>query len=198
MTVSGLGGDDVMAGAPGLAGRILLTLNGNTGLDTITGGDGADRVSGGEAADVLDGGGGDDRVNGDRGGDTMGGGAGDDVLEWNDGDGSDMARGGDGADLTRVNGSVTAGDAFEVAPNGSGIRFQRTNLVPFTIDLDTERIEMNGLAGDDTIAAKPGLAGRLRRARRRRLGQRSVRGAQPRCGHGAGRQRLRQGSGRPG
>jgi Ca2+-binding RTX toxin-like protein len=143
MTVSGLGGDDSIAGAPGLAGRILLTLNGNTGLDTITGGDGADRVSGGEAADVLD------------------GGAGDDVLEWNDGDGSDVATGGDGADLTRVNGSVTQGDAFEVAPNGAGIRFQRTNLVPFTIDLDTERIEMNTLAGDDTIAVKPGLAGRL-------------------------------------
>jgi hypothetical protein len=33
--------------------------------------------------------------------------------------------------------------------------------VPFTIDLDTERIEMNTLAGDDTIAVKPGLAGRL-------------------------------------
>ena len=161
MTVSGLGGDDAIAGAPGLAGRILLTLNGNTGLDTITGGDGADRVSGGEAADVLDGGAGDDRVTGDRGGDQMRGGAGDDVLEWNDGDGSDVATGGDGADLTRVNGSVTQGDAFEVAPNGAGIRFQRTNLVPFTIDLDTERIEMNTLAGDDTIAVKPGLAGRL-------------------------------------
>ncbi len=162
MTVNGLGGDDLMAGAPGLAGRILLTLNGNTGSDTITGGDGADRVNGGEAADVVDGGAGDDRVNGDRGGDTMRGGAGDDVLEWNDGDGSDTASGGDGADLTRVNGSVTAGDAFQVAPNGSGIRFQRTNLVPFTIDLDTERIEMNGLVGNDTIAAKRGLSGRLR------------------------------------
>ena len=33
--------------------------------------------------------------------------------------------------------------------------------MPFTIDLDTERIEMNTLAGDDTIAVKPGLAGRL-------------------------------------
>ena len=64
-------------------------------------------------------------------------------------------------DLVRVNGSVVQGDAFEVAPNGPGIRFQRTNLVPFTIDLDTERIEMNGLGGDDTIAAAPGLAGRL-------------------------------------
>jgi Ca2+-binding RTX toxin-like protein len=161
MTVSGLGGDDVIAGAPGLAGRILLTLNGNAGLDTITGGDGADRVSGGEAADVLDGGAGDDKVTGDRGGDQMRGGAGDDVLEWNDGDGSDVATGGDGADLTRVNGSVTQGDAFEVAPNGAGIRFQRTNLVPFTIDLDTERLEMNTLAGGDTIAVRPGLAGRL-------------------------------------
>jgi hypothetical protein len=60
-----------------------------------------------------------------------------------------------------VNGSVTQGDAFQVAPNGPGIRFQRTNLVPFTIDLDTERIEMNTLGGSDTIAVKPGLAGRL-------------------------------------
>ena len=161
MTVSGLGGDDAIAGAAGLAGRTLLTLNGNTGIDTITGGDGADRLSGGEAADVLDGGAGDDKVTGDRGGDQMRGGAGDDVLEWNDGDGSDVATGGDGADLTRVNGSVTLGDAFEVAPNGAGIRFQRTNLVPFTIDLDTERIEMNTQAGDDTVAIKPGLAGRL-------------------------------------
>ena len=83
------------------------------------------------------------------------------MLEWNNGDGSDVATGGDGADLVRVNGSVTDGDAMEVAPAGQGIRFQRTNLVPFTIDLDTESIEMNGLGGDDTIAAKPGLAGRL-------------------------------------
>jgi Ca2+-binding RTX toxin-like protein len=161
MNVSGLGGDDAMTGAAGLAGRVLLTLNGNAGLDTITGGDGADRIGGGEAADVLDGAGGDDKVTGDRGGDQVRGGGGDDVLEWNDGDGSDVNTGGDGADLTRVNGSVTQGDAFEVAPNGPGIRFQRTNLVPFTIDLDTERIEMNGLGGDDTIAVKSGLAGRL-------------------------------------
>jgi Ca2+-binding RTX toxin-like protein len=150
-----------MTGAPGLAGRILLTLNGNAGADALTGGDGADRISGGEAADVLDGGAGDDLVTGDRGADQMLGGAGDDVLEWNNGDGSDVATGGAGADLVRVNGSVTDGDAMEVAPAGQGIRFQRTNLGPFTIDLDTESIEMNGLGGDDTIAAKPGLAGRL-------------------------------------
>ena len=161
MTVSGLGGNEKMTGAPGLAGRILLTLNGNAGADALTGGDGADRISGGEAADVLDGGAGDDDVTGDRGADQMLGGAGEDVLEWNNGDGSDVATGGAGADLVRVNGSVTDGDAMEVAPAGQGIRFQRTNLVPFTIDLDTESIEMNGLGGDDTIAAKPGLAGRL-------------------------------------
>jgi Ca2+-binding RTX toxin-like protein len=161
MTVSGLGGNEKMTGAPGLAGRILLTLNGNAGADELTGGDGADRISGGEAADVLSGAAGDDVVTGDRGADQMLGGAGDDVLEWNNGDGSDVATGGDGADLVRVNGSVTDGDAMEVAPAGAGIRFQRTNLVPFTIDLDTEAIEMNGLGGNDTIAAKPGLAGRL-------------------------------------
>ena len=161
MTVSGLGGNDKATGAPGLAGRVLLTLNGNAGADVLTGGDGADRISGGEAADVLDGGAGDDTITGDRGADQMLGGAGDDVLEWNNGDGSDVATGGDGADLVRVNGSVTDGDAMEVAPAGPGIRFQRTNLVPFTMEIDTERIEMNGLGGDDTIAAKPGLAGRL-------------------------------------
>jgi Ca2+-binding RTX toxin-like protein len=161
MTVSGLGGNEKMTGAPGLAGRILLTLNGNAGADELTGGDGADRISGGEAADVLGGAAGDDVVTGDRGADQMLGGAGDDVLEWNNGDGSDVATGGDGADLVRVNGSVTDGDAMEVASAGAGIRFQRTNLVPFTIDLDTEAIEMNGLGGNDTIAAKPGLAGRL-------------------------------------
>ena len=99
MTVSGLGGDDGISGNAGLAGRTLLTLNGNAGLDTISGGDGADRISGGEAADVLDGAAGDDKVTGDRGGDQMRGGAGDDVLEWNDGDGSDVTMGGDGADL---------------------------------------------------------------------------------------------------
>jgi len=161
MTVNGLGGDDKATGAAGLAGRTLLTLNGNAGVDTLTGGDGPDRISGGEANDVLDGGAGDDRITGDRGNDQMLGGPGDDELEWNNGDGSDTAIGGDGADLVRVNGSATQGDAMEVALNGQGIRFQRTNLVPFTIDLDTERIEMNGLGGDDTIAAKPGLAGRL-------------------------------------
>ena len=161
MTVSGLGGNETMTGAPGLAGRILLTLNGNAGADALTGGDGADRISGGEAADVLNGGAGDDDVTGDRGADQMLGGAGSDVLEWNNGDGSDVATGGAGADLVRVNGSVTDGDAMQVAPAGQGIRFQRTNLVPFTIDLDTESIEMNGLGGNDTIAAKPGLAGRL-------------------------------------
>ena len=161
MTVSGLGGNETMTGAAGLAGRILLTLNGNAGADALTGGDGADRISGGEAADVVNGGAGDDNITGDRGADQMLGGAGDDVLEWNNGDGSDVATGGAGEDLVRVNGSVTDGDAMEVGPNGQGIRFQRTNLVPFTIDLDTEAIEMNGLGGNDTIAAKPGLAGRL-------------------------------------
>ena len=156
MTVSGLGGDDWPPARPDWPGRVLLTLNGNAGLDTLTGGDGADRVSGGEAADVARRRRGRRRVTGDRGGDQMRGGAGDDVLEWNDGDGSDVATGGDGADLTRVNGSVTRAMRSRSPRTEPGIRFQRTNLVPFTIDLDTERIEMNGQVGNDTIAVKPG------------------------------------------
>ena len=77
---------------------------------------------------MLDGAVGDDKVTGDRGGDQMRGGAADDVLEWNDGDGSTPPAA-TGPPL-RVNGSVTAGDAFELAPTGPGIRFAGTNFVP--------------------------------------------------------------------
>jgi Ca2+-binding RTX toxin-like protein len=52
-----------------------------------------------------------------------------------------------------VNGAPTAGDAFTVQPNGARIRFDRTNLVPFSLDIGTsETMHANGLGGDDTIA----------------------------------------------
>jgi Ca2+-binding RTX toxin-like protein len=121
-------------------------------VDTVVGSDGADLIRGGEGNDVLDGGGGDDRIVGDRGNDTMNGGAGDDTLVWNNGDGTDVVNGDDGRDDVEVNGAPAAGDAFSVQPNGARIKFDRTNLVPFSLDIgSSETLHANGLGGDDAI-----------------------------------------------
>jgi Ca2+-binding RTX toxin-like protein len=162
ITVNGLQGNDEMTGDAGLAGKILMTLNGGVGADTITGGDGADLITGGDDNDTLAGGGGNDRIVGDRGADTMAGGDGDDTLVWNDGDGSDKMDGENGLDRVEVNGSVTQGDAFTIAPNGTRAKFQRTNLVPFTLDIGSaEALDARGNAGDDTFAAQPGTGALL-------------------------------------
>src|SRR5262249_6453998 len=45
-------------------------------------------------------------------------------------------------------------------PNGARVRFDRSNLIPFSIDIGTtENLVVNGLGGDDTITASDGLAG---------------------------------------
>ena len=157
LTVNGGGGDDSITAGTGLAGKILLTLTGGFGVDSITGGDGPDLITGGDADDNLKGGGGDDRVVGDRGNDQMAGEDGDDALVWNNGDNNDKMDGGAGSDRTEVNGAVTAGDVFAVAPNGDRVRFDRTNLVPFNLDIgSTEALQLNTLGGDDSITAQPG------------------------------------------
>ena len=82
----------------------------------------------------------------------MNGGAGDDTLVWNNGDGTDVINGDDGRDDVEVNGAPTAGDVFTVQPNGARIKFDRTNLVPFSLDIgSSETMHANGLGGDDTI-----------------------------------------------
>jgi Ca2+-binding RTX toxin-like protein len=147
-----------VTGAAGLGSLIALNLSGGVGADTITGGDGADLITGGEENDTLIGGGGDDRIVGDRGGDTMSGGTGDDTLVWNNGDGSDKMDGEDGFDRVEVNGATGQGDAFTVAPNAARVKFDRTNLVPFTLDIGTgEGLQVNGLGGDDTFGVAAGL-----------------------------------------
>ena len=121
-------------------------------MDTVNGSDGADLILGGEGNDVLSGGGGDDRIVGDRGSDVMNGGTGDDTLVWNNGDGSDVANGDGGRDDVEVNGAPAAGDIFTVQPNGARIKFDRTNLVPFTIDIgSSETMHANGLGGNDSL-----------------------------------------------
>ena len=82
----------------------------------------------------------------------MNGGAGDDTLVWNNGDGTDIVNGDDGRDDVEVNGAPAAGDTFTVQPNGVRIKFDRTNLVPFSLDIgSSETLHANGLGGDDAI-----------------------------------------------
>jgi Ca2+-binding RTX toxin-like protein len=150
--VNGLGGDDSLTANAGVGAATLLSVDGGAGADTVNGSDGPDLIVGGEGNDVLSGGGGDDRIAGDRGSDTMNGGAGDDTLVWNNGDGADAMNGDDGRDDVEVNGSPTAGDVFTVQPNAGRIKFDRTNLVPFTLDIgSSETMHANGLGGDDAI-----------------------------------------------
>jgi Ca2+-binding RTX toxin-like protein len=150
--VNGLGGNDSLTASDGVGALTLLSVDGGAGADAITGSDGPDLILGGEGNDVLSGGGGDDRIVGDRGTDTMNGGAGDDTLVWNNGDGTDVMNGDDGRDDVEVNGSPTAGDVFTVQPNGDRIKFDRTNLVPFSLDIgSSETMHANGLGGDDAI-----------------------------------------------
>jgi Ca2+-binding RTX toxin-like protein len=153
--VNGLGGDDSVSANAGVGGLTLLSVDGGAGADTVNGSDGPDLILGGEGNDVLNGGGGDDRIVGDRGNDTMSGGAGDDTLVWNNGDNTDVVNGDAGRDDVEVNGAPAAGDVFTVQPNGARIRFDRPNLVPFSLDIGTsETLHANGLGGDDAISVR--------------------------------------------
>jgi Ca2+-binding RTX toxin-like protein len=158
--VNGLGGDDEAIGSAGLAPLTSLELNGGPGADHLVGGDSADVINGGDDNDSLDGAGGNDRVAGDRGNDLMHGGEGDDVLVWNNGDGTDDNEGDAGIDTSEVNGAGQ-GDAFTITPNGAHARFDRTNLVPFGIDIATEDVQVNALGGDDTLSVAPGTGALL-------------------------------------
>ena len=150
--VNGLGGDDSVTANDGVGAATLLSVDGGAGADTINGSEGPDLILGGEANDVLSGGGGDDRIVGDRGNDTMNGGTGDDTLVWNNGDATDVANGDAGSDDVEVNGAPAAGDIFSVQPNGGRIKFDRPNLVPFSIDIgSSETMHANGLGGNDSL-----------------------------------------------
>jgi Ca2+-binding RTX toxin-like protein len=158
--VNGLGGDDEAIGSAGLAPLTSLELNGGTGVDHLVGGDGADVINGGDDNDSLDGAAGNDRVSGDRGNDLMHGGDGDDTLVWNNGDGTDDNDGDADIDTSEINGAGQ-GDAFTIKPNGARARLDRTNLVPFGIDIATEAIQVNALGGDDTLSVAPGTGALL-------------------------------------
>lgn len=191
LSVNGLGGDDSVmpsANPAGIVGLTALTLNGGAGADALTGGNGGDQINGGSeedklfggaGGDLINGGGesdvihgdaGEDRLVGERGTDLLTGGDGDDVVVWNNGDGTDSEEGNAGFDRAEVNGAPTAGDVFTLAPAGTGAKFVRSNLVPFTLNLTNtepgsapepnggfEALSVNGGGGDDAFTVSPGL-----------------------------------------
>ena len=136
LVVNANGGDDSFTAGNGLAGLILIMVDGGAGNDTLQGGDGNDVLEGGEGNDLIDGGAGSDVANL---------GAGDDTFIWNPGDGSDMIEGEAGNDTLVFNGS-NAGESFDVSANGSRVRFSR-DVGNVTMDLNgIERINLNALA----------------------------------------------------
>ena len=153
-------------------GTFVVVVNGGDGNDAITvlakttelassglNGDGGDDViTGPDSNDTLSGGDGNDRLVAGKGDDLMTGGAGNDTLVWNQGDGSDRANGEAGNDGSEVNGAATLGDAFTIDPVvGGTVKLRRTNLGQFTFDAATERFQVNGLGGDDSVTANDGV-----------------------------------------
>ena len=151
LDVNGQGGGDVIIASNGLASLTVLDLDGGEGNDLLIGGDGEDVLRGGAGNDTLIGG---------RGNDVMLGQDGNDLLIWNNGDGSDFMEGGEGLDTVQVNGANGAGDSFRIDPNGDRVRFRRTNLGLFTLDIGTtENLDVNGQGGSDVIIGSVGLNG---------------------------------------
>ena len=148
LVVNALGGADTVTGAIGLAPLIAMTFDGGDGNDILTGGDGID---------ILRGGPGNDTITGARGNDPHVGGPGDDLMIWNPGDGNDINDGEDGTDTLRFNGAAGA-EIMAAVANGARVTFTR-NLGNIVMDVGTtERIEVNGLAGDDAFTVGAGLA----------------------------------------
>ncbi len=155
LNINAFSGNDSLVSAPGTT--VATTVDAGPGNDTITTGDGTDTINGGTGVDTLSGGAGADRIAGNQGNDTDNGGAGDDTLVWNNGDATDDLNGDDGLDRIETNMSGQ-GDAMTLKPAGAKVRFDRTNLVPFGLNIaSSEVFELNGLGGDDTLATSPGL-----------------------------------------
>jgi Ca2+-binding RTX toxin-like protein len=134
------------------------TITGGGGGETLSGGGGNDTVNGGAGVDVLTGDDGNDTLTGDSGADTHHGGAGDDLMVWDPGDGSDVMNGDAGTDRVRFNGS-SASEVMTAGPNGGRVTFTR-DVGAITMDIGTtEVLEVNALAGLDTVTGSAGLDG---------------------------------------
>ena len=135
------GGNDSFSATGNLAALIQITVDGGAGNDTVLGSNGIDLLLGGD---------GDDFIDGQQGNDVALLGAGNDVFQWDPGDGSDSVEGQDGTDTMLFNGSAGS-EIFAASANGGRVLFTR-NLGNIVMDLnDVEAIDLNALAGTDTV-----------------------------------------------
>ena len=142
------GGDDTVIGT-----LFPDTLTGSSGADRLEGRGGDDTLTGGAGNDTLIGGDGTDNLVGSSGSDRILGEGGSETITWNNGDGSDVIEGGAGdSDKLVVNGAA-AEDFLSVAPGtGSRVAIERTNLVPFSLDVaSVEDLEIAAGDGDDNL-----------------------------------------------
>jgi len=176
IVVDGRGGNDNLSTTSALnvrdaAGLLVSSANvslfGGLGNDTLTVGNGGfvGGVIGGPIVGnaVQDGGDGDDRINSGFGNDVMLGGNGNDTLVWLPGTLIDTFEGGAGFDNAVIVGNGNnQGDAFVLGKSTTSpgrVLFQRTNLVPFLVDIDDcEQVTMRTQSGNDTITIN-GLGG---------------------------------------
>jgi Ca2+-binding RTX toxin-like protein len=169
VVVDAKGGNDVIGLDRSLntldaAGRLAFSpnasLSGGTGADAITpliggfvGGVVGAPIVGNT---VMDGGDGNDTLTSGFGNDVMIGGDGNDTLIWLPGTLLDVYEGGAGTDNGVIVGNDNnQGDNFVLSQNPTAagrVLFQRTNLVPFFVDMDdVETVTMRTQSGDDNI-----------------------------------------------
>ena len=168
VVVDGRGGNDTLSTTSALnvrdaLGRLVsspnINLSGGDGNDVLTVGNGGfvGGVIGGPIVGnaVQYGGAGDDLITSGFGNDVMLGGDGNDTLVWVPGTLIDTYEGGAGFDNAVIVGNDNnQGDDFVLSQGSSPGRvlFQRTNLVPFFIDIDDcEQVTMRTQSGDDGI-----------------------------------------------
>jgi Ca2+-binding RTX toxin-like protein len=139
-------------------GNDTVTLNvPNLASATVDGGPGDDIITGTDGDDTLLGAAGNDRITGFRGNDTVSGGDGSDLMIWNNGDNNDTNDGGANNDETLITGAA-ADDNLTVVQQGTTTRFDRTNLVPFNVQLlngTVEKLSITPFAGNDTLTTSP-------------------------------------------
>jgi Ca2+-binding RTX toxin-like protein len=117
-------------------------------------GGGNDTIFGTEFADSIAPGNGDDAVHGNDGADTM---------IWRPGEASDVMTGGDGKD-TVIDEGGNGDEQFVVKPkDGDPTRVDASRINnPFTLDIDAEKLVVNGNGGNDSITGNVGLAGLIK------------------------------------
>jgi len=166
--VAGLGGNDTISLDEANGALPRATLIGGSGDDTLTGGSandlligqaGNDTLLGKGGADQLFGGADNDKLTGGAGNDQVFGEAGDDLMIWNPGDATDVNEGGDGVDTAQINGGNAAEVFTATTPDGTRVRFDRTDPAPFSVDIGTtENLELNANGGNDSFTATGNLA----------------------------------------